>query len=96
VRSRNFASGRSTAEIQIPASSGAGTARRADAWTSIGEYGAIDAAMEQVTSDHFEGWEAVRQFVQGNVCYCPSPWQAEATEEADDSPLHGNCDQAPA
>jgi hypothetical protein len=48
------------------------------------EYGAIDAAMEQVTSDHFEGWEAVRQFVQGNVCYCPSPWQAEATEEADD------------
>ena len=43
---------------------------------------AIEKAMEIVTIDNVEEWEALEQFNQGNVCYCPSPWEAEA-EPAD-------------
>lgn len=42
---------------------------------------AIDKAMEsELTNDHFIGWEAIRMFNEGNVCYCPMPWEAEAQE----------------
>jgi hypothetical protein len=41
---------------------------------------AIEKAMEVVTMDHIESWEALDQFNRGNVCYCPSPWEAEAQE----------------
>lgn len=44
---------------------------------------AIDMAMGQVTKNDIEEWEALHMFNEGNVCYCPSPWEAEA-ELADD------------
>lgn len=39
---------------------------------------AINAALEQVTRDNIEEWEPLEQFTQGNVCYCPQPWEIEA------------------
>jgi hypothetical protein len=39
---------------------------------------AIEKAMGEVTIDDIEEWEALRRFNQGNVCYCPSPWEAKA------------------
>lgn len=47
------------------------------------EKDAIDAAMDKATKKHIKEWEVLRMFNQGNVCYCPSPWEAEA-ELADD------------
>lgn len=47
------------------------------------EKDAIDAAMDQVTKNDIEEWEALPMFHQGNVCYCPSPWEAEAELEDD-------------
>lgn len=44
---------------------------------------AIERALEAVTIDDIDEWEPLRQFHKGNVCYCPSPWNAEA-EPADD------------
>lgn len=41
---------------------------------------AIDIAMGEVTIDHVEEWIPVEQFTQGNVCYCPHPWEAEAID----------------
>ena len=43
---------------------------------------AISKAMSEVTIDHIEEWEPVRQFQRGNVSCCPSPWEAEAEEIA--------------
>jgi len=31
-----------------------------------------------VGPEHLETWEALGWFHQGNVCYCPPPWEAEA------------------
>lgn len=45
---------------------------------------AIDEAMEIVTIDNVEEWTALEQFNQGNVCYCPQPWTAEADPVDDD------------
>lgn len=45
---------------------------------------ALEKAIDGVTSDHFESWEALEQFNQGNVCYCPRPWQAEVNAFDDD------------
>lgn len=42
---------------------------------------AIEKAFGEVTLTHIENWEALDRFNQGNVCYCPHPWEAEATEE---------------
>lgn len=42
---------------------------------------AINKAFDEVTIDHLESWEALHQFNQGNVCYCPQPWNAEAEAE---------------
>lgn len=41
---------------------------------------AIEKAMGEVTIDQIESWEPVEQFNQGNVCYCPHPWEAEAID----------------
>jgi hypothetical protein len=47
---------------------------------------AIEKAIEEATISHVEEWEAIKQFNQGNVCYCPRPWVAEAEclEDEDD------------
>jgi hypothetical protein len=42
---------------------------------------AIEQAFNEVTIDHIETWEAVERFNQGNVCYCPHPWEAEVVDE---------------
>lgn len=42
---------------------------------------AKEKAFAEVTIDHVEQWEALDQFNQGNVCYCPQPWEVEVTEE---------------
>lgn len=43
---------------------------------------AINIALEQHLSlDDVIEWEALREFNRGNVCCCPSPWEAEADEE---------------
>ena len=36
-------------------------------------------AIEEVTLHHIEEWEALEQFNQGNVCFCPHPWNIEKT-----------------
>jgi len=50
------------------------------------EEAAIEAAFnsEDLTLDNVESWEALREFITGNVCHCPSPWEAEATPIEDD------------
>lgn len=48
------------------------------------EEDAIHEALNTVTVDDLESWEAVEQFNQGNVCYCPQPWEAEAILEDGD------------
>lgn len=45
---------------------------------------AIEKAMDTDMSDGDFEWEALEQFHQGNVCYCPSPWEAEAELEDED------------
>ena len=44
------------------------------------EEAALEAAFNEVTIDNIETWEAVERFNQGNVCYCPHPWEAEVIE----------------
>jgi hypothetical protein len=46
------------------------------------EKAAIEAALnsDQLTVDKIEDWEALRKFHSGNVCHCPSPWEAEVEE----------------
>lgn len=52
------------------------------------EAAAIEKALEEVTSDHIEGWEPLECFHEGNVCYCPQPWEAEVIDygPADNDP----------
>jgi hypothetical protein len=40
---------------------------------------AIEKALDEASLKDVEGWEALERFNQGNVCYCPQPWEAEAT-----------------
>ncbi len=42
---------------------------------------AIEKALEEVTIDHVETWEALKRFHLGNICYCPTPWEVEVDEE---------------
>ena len=42
------------------------------------EEAAIEKALSEIMIDNIETWEAVEQFNQGNVCYCPRPWEASA------------------
>lgn len=41
---------------------------------------AIQLAMEsdQLALKSIEYWEPLERFNEGNVCYCPQPWEAEA------------------
>lgn len=45
---------------------------------------AIQEAIATATLEDIESWDALKRFNQGNVCYCPSPWEAEATDETPD------------
>lgn len=45
---------------------------------------AITAAIGAATLDDVESWEVLERFIQGNVCYCPSPWEAKAEMEDED------------
>jgi hypothetical protein len=47
---------------------------------ALSEEEAIEKAFNEATLDDLESWEAIRQFQQGNVSYCPRPWEAEAQE----------------
>ena len=54
------------------------------------EEDAIQKALESedLTIKSIESWEALERFHQGNICYCPRPWEAEAAlafGETDDS-----------
>lgn len=49
------------------------------------EKSAIAKAHEDVTLNHIESWAALDQFNQGNICYCPQPWEAEAADETPDN-----------
>ena len=45
-----------------------------------------DAALEKaweadLSKDAEIEWEALEQFTRGNVCYCPSPWEATAEDD---------------
>jgi hypothetical protein len=40
---------------------------------------AIQSAFEIVELKHIKDWDPLEQFVIGNCCRCPSPWEAEAT-----------------
>jgi hypothetical protein len=45
------------------------------------EQAAIAKAFEDCSGpDQDVTWEALTTFNQGNVCYCPSPWEAEAVK----------------
>ena len=49
---------------------------------------AIEKAMDIVTLRDVDHWEALERFNQGNICFCPQPWHAEAacvSEDDDDS-----------
>jgi len=39
---------------------------------------AIEKALDEASLTDVESWETLRQFNQGNICYCPKPWEAEA------------------
>lgn len=47
------------------------------------EKDAIDKAMEAITIDNIEEWVGLDQFNQGNTCYCPKPWKAQAELDSD-------------
>lgn len=38
---------------------------------------AREIALNSVTHDDIETWEQLEQFNEGNVCYCPHPWEIE-------------------
>ena len=44
------------------------------------EEAAIEKALEEVTLNNVDEWEALREFNRGNVCYCPQPWEIEAQD----------------
>lgn len=44
---------------------------------------AKEKAFDTVSIEHIESWEALEQFNRGNVCYCPSPWEIQITDEGE-------------
>jgi acyl-CoA reductase-like NAD-dependent aldehyde dehydrogenase len=42
---------------------------------------AIERALETAADSKELEWETLRHFNRGNVCYCPTPWDAAAEEE---------------
>lgn len=49
---------------------------------------AIKAALESddLTLDKLENWEAMEKLIEGNIMYCPRPWEAEATPAVGEEP----------
>jgi hypothetical protein len=51
------------------------------------EHEAKEKALAECSIDLVENWEPLEQFNQGNVCYCPQPWEIEVVDETpDDEP----------
>jgi hypothetical protein len=44
---------------------------------------AKEEAFNKATLDDIEDWEALNKFNQGNICYCPSPWEVEIVDEGE-------------
>lgn len=42
---------------------------------------AISKAMDLATIEKLEEWKPLEQFNQGNVCYCPKPWEVSVFDE---------------
>jgi hypothetical protein len=47
---------------------------------------AISAALDGDLMTYDASWEALEQFSQGNICYCPKPWKAEAVPAPGEEP----------
>jgi hypothetical protein len=46
---------------------------------------AIAKALEtDVSSADIDEWTTLKKFNSGNVCHCPSPWEAEVVEDDDE------------
>ena len=41
---------------------------------------AIQIAISEASLSQVDNWEPLDRFHQGNVCYCPQPWTAEAKD----------------
>ena len=39
-----------------------------------------EALKQEITFNDIKYWDVLEQFNQGNVCYCPEPWEIEAEE----------------
>lgn len=52
------------------------------------EEAAIDAALnsDKLTINAIETWDALKRFHEGNICYCPSPWEAYAEPSFGEEP----------
>ncbi len=48
------------------------------------EDAALEKGMEDITIDNIETWEPMETFLEGNVLYCPRPWEAEIEECPED------------
>jgi|GEM_PF-2778393 len=64
-----------TFEVAIPIAGHAFKTVRAES-----EEAAISAAFDEVEHNDIYEWEPLERFTQGNVCYCPQPWEVEAVE----------------
>lgn len=53
---------------------------------AVSEEAAIEEAFNTVTLDDLENWEALERFHQGNVCYCPSPWELGVEDHGEVEP----------
>ena len=38
---------------------------------------AQEMAFQNVEVRDMQEWDALKQFIRGNVCYCPAPWEVE-------------------
>lgn len=72
------------------------------AWLTVAaetEEEAIELAMSEASLNHVQEWDTLRQFVRGNVCCCPSPWEVQAEcvggdEDEDDASAEGSPEAA--
>ena len=62
--------------VQVPIAGHAYITVEADS-----EEQAKEKAINETSLDDIESWEALEQFNQGNVCYCPQPWEIEVEED---------------
>jgi hypothetical protein len=45
------------------------------------EKSAIKKALDaEISAEDIEQWQTLDRFLQGNVCYCPKPWEVSAEE----------------